>query len=410
VKATLVAILILAWAVITPAQASGCTIVLGFSQTNQWFTGGFEQYVPSSEWEMQYQSGASIDHFVDPNDPVWTSTIVSSCGTPTRALLNVSGDYSSDVQSWADRSSTAVTNIRSKYPTVGDIYLQPVVGGPNYTQCTIGGNIVRASYNAPYIATAIDTLVTSTVKAGPHPTVTSCAHFADDIGHLSSAPVFDYVARDIANFYNAPAATATATPTGTTPTPTPVVSETTVTFNDLTPANRVLSGQYPTGVIDWGTNQWYLSGPYGQFSTNSVGFNGPSRFSGPITILNGRSLTSVQAFNGGGLTTVTLTCGSVQSVTTIQPSTLVTISPGFVSGCAAITFASSNGWDTNFDNLVLAPASATATPTVVPTATPTPTNTPTPPPAATATPTPAACRVWVSINGGPGEWRDWNGC
>ena len=36
-------------------------------------------------------------------------------------------------------------------------------------------------------------------------------------------------------------------------------------FDDLTNPNRVLSGQYPTGVADWGANQWYLSRPWRAF-------------------------------------------------------------------------------------------------------------------------------------------------
>jgi hypothetical protein len=35
-----------------------------------------------------------------------------------------------------------------------------------------------------------------------------------------------------------------------------------VRFDDLTPANRELDGQYPGGQLDWGTNNWYLSGPW----------------------------------------------------------------------------------------------------------------------------------------------------
>src|SRR4029079_1675323 len=63
-----------------------------------------------------------------------------------------------------------------------------------------------------------------------------------------------------------PTRTPTPVPGQPTPTPVPTVgagSNTPVTFDDLSPQNRPLSGQYPTGLIDWGTNQWFLSGSYG---------------------------------------------------------------------------------------------------------------------------------------------------
>src|SRR5205807_1104411 len=43
------------------------------------------------------------------------------------------------------------------------------------------------------------------------------------------------------------------------------VSSATVAFDDLANPNRFLNGQYPTGEIDWGTNQWWLSSPWGKF-------------------------------------------------------------------------------------------------------------------------------------------------
>ena len=49
----------------------------------------------------------------------------------------------------------------------------------------------------------------------------------------------------------------------------------TITFDDTVGQDRVLNGQYPNGVIDWGTNAWYLSAPWRQFTTKSIGFNGP---------------------------------------------------------------------------------------------------------------------------------------
>src|SRR5581483_3603196 len=68
-----------------------------------------------------------------------------------------------------------------------------------------------------------------------------------------------------------PTATSTSTPL---PTATSAPGSQTVSFDDLTAANRTLNGQYPTGLIDWGSNTWWLASPWGQFNTNSISFNG----------------------------------------------------------------------------------------------------------------------------------------
>jgi len=115
----------------------------------------------------------------------------------------------------------------------------------------------------------------------------------------------------------------------------------------------VLNGQYPTGVIDWGTNAWFLSAPWGGFTTKSIGFNGPGLTSGAFTFLTPRRLVSIQAYNGGVATTVTLQCaGQTSKVQAVAPGQLVTIATGWTATCTTVTIISTNGWDTNLDNLV----------------------------------------------------------
>jgi hypothetical protein len=151
--------------------------------------------------------------------------------------------------------------------------------------------------------------------------------------------------------------TPTRTPTRTTtPTSTPTsTSGSTATFNDLSPANRPLSGQYPSGVLDWGTNAWYLSGPFGAFGTNSVGFNGAGPTSATVRVLNGRRLLSVDAYNGGsGASTLTVACAGQPTLTvSLAARQSTTLRPVWSAPCANVTIGSSNGWDTNFDNFSL---------------------------------------------------------
>src|SRR5207248_3053111 len=98
--------------------ASTCTEVIGFSQTMQW----------------------------------WNSN------APDRVVLNVSADYNDDPGLWATRIQAAVAILRAAKPSVQQIILQPVVGGPGAGQCTAEGRLVRAAYNFPFIIQAIDSL------------------------------------------------------------------------------------------------------------------------------------------------------------------------------------------------------------------------------------------------------------
>jgi YVTN family beta-propeller protein len=170
-----------------------------------------------------------------------------------------------------------------------------------------------------------------------------------------------------------PTPTPSATPTATaSPTPTPTASPTaiptpsatatteppnqmTVTFDDLTHPNRALKGQYPTGVIDWGTNRWYLSVPRGVNATNSVRFNGPGYTSKSITLVTPRRLVGLTAFNGGSVkSVVSAVCsGEAQAQIEVIPNQQAALVTNWNGTCTTVSIGSSNGWDTTFDNLVL---------------------------------------------------------
>jgi hypothetical protein len=389
-------------------QASAtCTQIVGFSQSMQWYFGGFRGTVGSS-WELRWVGGGSIGNWADPNYVGWTddSNQVDGCASnassPDRALLNITDDFHSDISYWVTETTAAMNNLRRKYPSVRAIILQPVVGGPGGSQCTFNGSVVRASFNYPYINQAIDQMANgTTVLKGMAPTVRTCADYADNMGHLTDSAKGP-IGVTIGNFYNSfsgggggPTSTPTRTPTpGTvstsTPTRTPTAIPTvgagqtrTVTFDDLTNAGRPLSGQYPAGLIDWGTNQWYLSGPYGSFRTNSIGFNGSGPTSASFSYFSPMRLLQLDAFNGGSTaSTVTLSCnGTTATQMVVQPGQTQTIPMGFIGACSSVTIRSTNGWNTNFDNLVLDSGAQQPTPTRTPTATPTnppsqPTSTP----------------------------------
>lgn len=128
-----------------------------------------------------------------------------------------------------------------------------------------------------------------------------------------------------------------------------------VTFDDRTGQNQALPGQYPSGVIDWGTSGWYHSGPFGAFTSRSVSFTS-SATSKSFTFVTPRRLASLQAYNGGNAgSTVTLSCaGQPTKTVTVGSKQLTSIATGWTGTCTTVTITSSNGWDTNFDNFVVA--------------------------------------------------------
>lgn len=127
-----------------------------------------------------------------------------------------------------------------------------------------------------------------------------------------------------------------------------------VDFNDFAGQWVNLNGQYPTGLINWGSNVWYLSGPFGQFSSKSISFNRPGITSGTFTFTTPRRLVSVRAYNGGSSsTTLTFGCsGNPTRTVSVGAFQLQTISFTWGANCDVVTFTSSNGWDTNLDDML----------------------------------------------------------
>jgi hypothetical protein len=108
-------------------------------------------------------------------------------------------------------------------------------------------------------------------------------------------------------------------------------------------------------LIDWGSGNWLLSGPWQLFTTNSVSFNGAGPTSAPVSFVTPRFLISVRAYNGGGVpSTVTLSCDGNPSAQTVVPAgQVVTIPTNWTKSCTNAVIGSSNGWNTNFDDWVV---------------------------------------------------------
>jgi len=176
-----------------------------------------------------------------------------------------------------------------------------------------------------------------------------------DISYWVAAPGQSSPAPAVAQSLTAAQPTPTPAPQASTTTTTNTASPGTITFDDLPSPDRGLDGQYPSGVIDWGTGAWWLAKPWGQFSTNSISFNGDGPTSGTFNLLAPRVLTQLDADNGGAVDAeISLSCDGQPPVSmTVPAGQVVTLHTGWSSPCSTVTITSSNGWNTNFDNLVL---------------------------------------------------------
>ncbi len=153
-----------------------------------------------------------------------------------------------------------------------------------------------------------------------------------------------------------------------TPTPSPIPTGIqTINFDTNISGHTVeaaLTGQYPTGIINWGTSQtaWYLSGPWAPYdSTNSLTYVGDTTpKSATFTFITPRKLVSLKAVtsgtNGNPNVTITGTCGSQSFSYAITPANfghLVTITTNWTQTCTSVTLGASNGGATNLDDLVI---------------------------------------------------------
>jgi hypothetical protein len=195
---------------VSPAPPSpfACTLVLGFSQTAQWYKEGFESQVEDASWELFFHDGAGISSWANPDSGMWTrAELYSPCAErsadPDRVLLTISeAEYLDDASAWRGMVEQAIQTVRVKYPDAERIILQPVVGGPGGERCDHNGETVRATFNQPYIEQAIGAIVGDDpgTEQGIVPQVRTCDDYRDSIGHLepeAKGPV----AAEIGAFY-----------------------------------------------------------------------------------------------------------------------------------------------------------------------------------------------------------------
>lgn len=180
------------------AQAAyRCTEVIGYSQTRNWWgaaaTPWFEGSpgIDGSRWQLRWHNGAVLEKWADPAYEGWNlgapaTHLDSPCSDATveRVVLNLGSellDELSPAEDWAAAIDATVDTVRSKFPALRTIVLQPIVGGTAAALCN-----TQASRSHPVqVQAAALAADGAQVIAGPDLQVTSCLAFADALGHLT---------------------------------------------------------------------------------------------------------------------------------------------------------------------------------------------------------------------------------
>jgi len=184
------------------------TLVIGFTQTRQWYEAGGAFAARGDSWALLWANGGGVDRWREPDFEGWTESPVtadaSSGYEPDRVLLTISGPYGDDRAGWAAAIGETIVAIRAKYASVRQIVLQPIVGGPANAPCPNpgGSGNVRASSLHPIIDEAIAMVAGGDVVAGYSPEVRSCGDYANATGHLTPEGAAA-VGRAIAAYYGA---------------------------------------------------------------------------------------------------------------------------------------------------------------------------------------------------------------
>ncbi len=137
-----------------------------------------------------------------------------------------------------------------------------------------------------------------------------------------------------------------------------VVRPRTVTFDDPVPpgvSNDLIEGVFEG--IDWGTDQWRWTGPFGPNATNSIYFSedvGQRTF----TFAEGsRALLRFAAYTSGATGTLTVSDSAGQQlVRTLTAGSVVQIETGWTAAAAEVTVAFTGGFSLGLDDVTFGPA------------------------------------------------------
>ena len=119
------------------------------------------------------------------------------------------------------------------------------------------------------------------------------------------------------------------------------------------PAETVLDGQYPSGVIDWGSGAWRIHVPNGAFGSFNLALADPAAKTAAFRFYAPRIFVGVDVYNGGvSEATVTIHSPEIrESSYAIKPGEVKRIRTGWRDPSTAVVFDLKNGEGLEFDNL-----------------------------------------------------------
>lgn len=127
-----------------------------------------------------------------------------------------------------------------------------------------------------------------------------------------------------------------------------------ITFDDPhLPAGTVLQGEYPSGVIDWGTDAWRINVPEGAFGTFNLALTDAKAKQAEFRFYWPRIFVGIDVYNGGAVdATVTIHSPEIREISfTIKPGQLQRLRTGWRDASSSVILEFKNAEGLRFDNL-----------------------------------------------------------
>jgi len=131
-----------------------------------------------------------------------------------------------------------------------------------------------------------------------------------------------------------------------------------VTFdNPHRPAGTILKGQYPSGVIDWGTDEWRINVPQAGFGTFNLALADSKATSAHFQFYWPRIFVGMDAVNDGASeATITVRSPEQREISfTLKPGQLKRLRTEWRDPSSRVFFEFKNGEGVRFDNLAYLP-------------------------------------------------------
>jgi hypothetical protein len=127
-----------------------------------------------------------------------------------------------------------------------------------------------------------------------------------------------------------------------------------ITFDDPhLAAGTLLTGQYPSGVIDWDDGEWQIATPYGKFGTFTLALANPKTEEAEFRFFTPRIFDGLDVYNGGDAqATIVIRSPETREISfTIKPKELRRLRTGWRDANSQVSFEITNGQGLRFDNL-----------------------------------------------------------